>query len=159
MMNIAAHDAPQGELVAGSFRQWMMALLTAAFVCLYGAALLGWIKPLTDDRLLFHLQPIIFVIIGYYFGRLPAQQNEQALRSELLRQAQKTEAAQHAKEQAQQMREALEEKLKNARVALLTPDSDAVAASARGLESRSAESARPGPSRHALTVALSILNS
>ena len=64
------------------------------------------------------LEPIIFVIIGYYFGRLPAQQNEKTLKDEIGRQTQKADAAQHAKEQAQQTREALEEKIKNVSAAL-----------------------------------------
>ncbi|MDX6385570.1 MAG: hypothetical protein QOK48_3143 [Blastocatellia bacterium] len=66
------------------------------------------------------LEPIIFVIIGYYFGRLPARQNEKTLKEEIGRQTQKADAAQHATEQALQTREALEEKLKNVNAALTT---------------------------------------
>ena len=69
------------------------------------------------------LEPIIFVIIGYYFGRLPSQQNESTLKDEINRQTQKADAAQHAKEQAQQARESLEEKMKNVRAALATSSS------------------------------------
>src|SRR5205085_576978 len=86
---------------ANALRNWVMTVLTAVFVLLYGAALLGWLKPLPDERALARLEPILFVIIGYYFGRLPAQQNEQTLKGELSRQTQKADAAQHAKEQAQ----------------------------------------------------------
>lgn len=64
------------------------------------------------------LELIIFVIIGYYFGRLPAKQNEKTLKDEIGRQTQKAEAAQHAKETALQSREALEEKMKNVSAAL-----------------------------------------
>jgi len=66
------------------------------------------------------LEPIIFVIIGYYFGRLPAQQNEKTLKDEISRQTQRADAAQHVKEQALQTREALEEKLKNVNAALIS---------------------------------------
>ena len=66
------------------------------------------------------IEPIIFVIIGYYFGRLPAQQNEKTLKEEIGRQTQKADAAQHAKEQALQSREALEEKLKSVSAVLNT---------------------------------------
>ena len=103
---------------AQALRNWVMVALTVVFVLLYSAALLGWIKPLADERVVARLEPLIFVIIGYYFGRLPAQQNEQTLKGELHRQTQRADAAQHAKEQAQQAREALEEKIKNTRVTL-----------------------------------------
>lgn len=95
-----------------------MVVLTFIFVMLYGSALLGWLKPMTDVSMITRLEPIIFVIIGYYFGRLPAQQNEKTLKDEIGRQTQKADAAQHAKEQAQQSREALEEKVKNVSAAL-----------------------------------------
>ena len=97
---------------------WVMSALTFIFVLLYGAALVGWLKPLTDEKMVAHLEPIIFVIIGYYFGRLPSQQNENTLKDEINRQTQRADAAQHAKEQAQQARESLEEKMKNVRAAL-----------------------------------------
>src|SRR4051812_31244995 len=88
------------------FRMGGMMTLTLIFVLLYGAALLGWVKPLTDDKLIGRLEPLIFVILGYYFGRLPADQNESLLRDEINRQTQRADAAQHAKEQAEQAREA-----------------------------------------------------
>ena len=95
-----------------------MVVLTLIFVSLYGAALIGWLKPLADEKMVLRLEPIIFVIIGYYFGRLPAQQNEKTLKDEIGRQTQKADAALHVKEQALQTREALEEKLKNVNAAL-----------------------------------------
>ena len=94
-----------------------MVVLTLIFVALYGAALIGWLKPLADEKMVLRLEPIIFVIIGYYFGRLPAQQNEKTLKEEIGRQTQKADAAQHVKEQALQTR-GLEEKLKNVNAAL-----------------------------------------
>ena len=100
------------------FYIWILAVLNFAFVLLYGAALLGWLKPLTDERMVARLEPIIFVFIGFCFGRLPPQQIWQTFRAEFIRQTQKADAAQHAKEQAQQARETLEEKIKNVRVLL-----------------------------------------
>jgi hypothetical protein len=110
------NDLPQGTPEA--LRNWIMVVLTLIFVALYGAALIGWLKPLADEKMVLRLEPIIFVIIGYYFGRLPAQQNEKTLKDEIGRQIQKADAAQHVKEQALQTREALEEKLKNVNAAL-----------------------------------------
>lgn len=84
----------------------------------YGFPLMDSVKPLSNVSMITRLELIIFVIIGYYFGRLPAKQNEKTLKDEIGRQTQKAEAAQHAKETALQSREALEEKMKNVSAAL-----------------------------------------
>ncbi|HKX29471.1 MAG TPA: hypothetical protein VJ302_17405 [Blastocatellia bacterium] len=151
-------EPPPGSKAMGAVRNWGVTIVISLFVLLYGAALLGWIKPVTDERLIMRLEPIIFVIVGYCFGRLPAQQNEQTLREELSRQTQKADAAQHAKEQAQQAREALEEKIKNVRVVL--------ASSANGVEMLSAAddlsptglSGRSGVLRQSVAATLNILD-
>jgi hypothetical protein len=96
-----------------------MVVLTLGVVVLYGLALIGRF-PLADSSMVSRLEPIIFVIIGYYFGRLPTQQTENVLKGEIVRQTQKADAAQHAKEQALQSREAFEERLKNVNAALST---------------------------------------
>jgi hypothetical protein len=95
-----------------------MVVLTLVFITLYGAALTGMLKPLTDEKMVLRLEPIIFVIVGYYFGRLPGQQNERNLKQEINRQAQRGDAAQSAKEQALQANEAMEEKLRNVKATL-----------------------------------------
>jgi hypothetical protein len=110
-----AQDAPAGQDIANALKGWVVIALTLTFVGIYGTALTGWLKPLADEKMVMRLEQIIFVIIGYYFGRLPAQQNEKTLKEEIGRQTQKADAAQHAKEQAQQSRESWEEKVKNAR--------------------------------------------
>src|SRR6266576_2472346 len=95
-----------------TLKNWIMVVLTLVFITLYGAALTGLLKPLTDEKMVLRLEPIIFVIIGYYFGRLPGIQNEKALQQEINRLTQRYDAAQSAKEQALQVNEAMEEKLK-----------------------------------------------
>lgn len=107
-----------GSHLADALKGWMMVALTLIFVGLYVAALVGWLKPLADVTMITRLEPIIFVIIGYYFGRLPAQQNEKSLKDEIDRQTKKADAAQQVKEQVQKEREVMEEKIKNAKVAL-----------------------------------------
>lgn len=119
-MTTNPQETTPGQGMADALKGWTMVVLTFAFVLLYASALLGWLKPLSDISMITRLEPIIFVIIGYYFGRLPAQQNEKTLKDEIGRQTQKADAAQHAKEQAQQSREALEEKTKNVRATLST---------------------------------------
>lgn len=106
------------ETLTDAVKGWLMVLLTLAFLVLYGLALLGKLRPLSDASMVTRLEPLIFVIIGYYFGRLPGEENEQTLKDEIGRQTQRADAAQQAKETALQSREALDEKIKNARTAL-----------------------------------------
>jgi len=113
-------QTPSPFVFAEALKSWGMVILTFVFVALYGLALIGKLKPLADASMVSRIEPIIFVIIGYYFGRLPAQQNEKTLKEEIGRQTQKADAAQHAKEQALQSREALEEKLKSVSAVLNT---------------------------------------
>ena len=105
--------------ISETLKSWVMVVLTLGVVVLYGLALIGRF-PLADSSMVSRLEPIIFVIIGYYFGRLPTQQTENVLKGEIVRQTQKADAAQHAKEQALQSREAFEERLKNVNAALST---------------------------------------
>ena len=115
-------EVKPSQLSEGSFseaiKNWIMVLLTLLFVVLYGLALLGKLRPLADASMVARLEPLVFIIIGYYFGRLPGEENEQTLRDEIGRQTQRADAAQQAKETALQSREALDEKIKNARTAL-----------------------------------------
>ncbi|MDX2030333.1 MAG: hypothetical protein SF339_06675 [Blastocatellia bacterium] len=131
-------------------------MLGVALVLLYAAALSGLplsMSPEDGVRILSRLELLVFLLLGYCFGRLPSRQNELALKEELGRCAQKTDAAQHAKEQAQQAREALEEKIKNARAALAASP----AASDRTL--LRAPQAGTVESRQVVLIALDILNS
>lgn len=98
---------------ATDVKSWVIVALTFIFVALYVVALAGFLKPLDKTDMLTRLEPIIFVIIGYYFGRLPAQQVEKSLKNEAGRQQQKADAAEHTKEKALQERDVLEEKVKN----------------------------------------------
>ena len=79
-------DVPALQKVTDALKSWIMLFLTIAFVILYALALSGRIKPLPDTSLVARLEPIIFVIIGYYFGRIPGQQNENTLKTEIARQ-------------------------------------------------------------------------
>lgn len=146
-----------GGDLPGIIRSWVMVTLTLIFVFLYASALTGWLKPLADERMIARLEPVIFVIIGYYFGRLPAQANEHTLKGEIARQTKKADAAQNAKEQAQRTAEALEEKVKNARAALAPA---AHSGDHRSL-AEAAGAAAPGGDalRYSVNAALSVLKS
>jgi uncharacterized protein YlxW (UPF0749 family) len=164
MKETARQAVDKGSAPADALKSWMMVALTASFTLLYSAAIVGWLKPVTDERLVARLEPIIFVIIGYYFGRLPAQQTEKTLKEEISRQTQKADATQHAKEQIQQAREALEEKIKNVRATLAS--SANASSSAMGKVNQDARDSLKQPKEaiqgealsQAVTAALSILN-
>jgi hypothetical protein len=111
-----------GKNIIGILSNLFMVILTLIFVLLYAAAFTGKFDPLKDNTMLLRLEPITFILIGYYFGRLPSRQNEQSLKDEIARQMQKADAAQYAKEKSQLEREMLEEKIKNARTAIKTND-------------------------------------
>ena len=145
--------------MADALKNWIMVVLTLVFVLLYGAALIGWLKPLADVTMVTRLEPIIFVIIGYYFGRLPAQQNEKTLKDEIGRQTQRGDAAQHAKEQAQQSREAMEEKIKNVRAALSSAAPNMAANTFAENLSKQGGAVKEEALRHSAAAVLSILNS
>lgn len=141
-----------------TLKGWIMVFLTLVFVVLYGLALLGKLRPLDDASMVTRLEPIIFIIVGYYFGRLPSQQNEQTLKGEIDRQTKRAEAAQHAKETALKTSEALEERVKNARIALETSGSDSSNGIGEGFE-RATSSAGEPRQRGSVSAALKILDS
>ena len=155
MSKFADHSAERG--LGASLRTWGMILLTLIFVLLYGAALLGWVKSLTDDKLIGRLEPIVFVILGYYFGRLPADQNESLLRDEINRQMRRVDAAQHARDQAEQARGALEEKMKNVRVVLAPAATGAASVRQPENAERAAGPVRDDALRQSVAKALDIL--
>jgi choline-glycine betaine transporter len=145
------HAQPQST---GDFlKSWVMVGLTVVFVSLYVAALFGTIEPLKDASIITRLEPILFVIIGYYFGRLPAQANENTLKNEINRQSQRADASQQIKEKAQQEREVLEEKIRNVRITLADGKANVLSARAKGIE------AVDGGGNQAVETALKILDS
>lgn len=146
----------QTQLTTDALKGWVMVALTLIFVFLYVGALLGLINPLKDVSIINRLEPIIFVIIGYYFGRLPAQANERTLKDEINRQSQKTDAARQIKEKAQQEREVLEEKIRNAKITLAPQIADSVSEKSRSV---TGSSERQENTNQAVEAALKILDS
>jgi|SoiMethySBSTD1v2_1073268.scaffolds.fasta_scaffold04711_5 hypothetical protein len=116
----------EGTMV-DAIRVWVMAIVSLGFVVLYGLALLGKIKTIADPAVLTRVEPLVFVIIGYYFGRIPGQQNEQSLKKEIGRLSDRANAAQQAMVSARELSGTLDEKVKNARTAL-APDAIALVA-------------------------------
>jgi hypothetical protein len=122
-----------GKSITKILKDSIMVILTLIFVLLYAAAFTGKFDPLKDNTLLLKLEPIIFILTGYYFARRPSQQNEQSLKDEIARQTQRADAAQYAKEKAQQEREMLEEKIKNARTVVRMDDQSKSAKTVLGI--------------------------
>jgi hypothetical protein len=159
MATQASSSSAVGQKMDDGIKSWIMVALTIVFVGLYGAALIGWLKPLTDDKILVRLEPIIFVIIGYYFGRLPAQQNEKTLKEEIGRQAQKADTAQEKKEQAESDRAIAHEKIKNTKAAL---GSSVPTAPTEGLATTLSiedEAVNPAALRQSVIAAIKVLES
>jgi amino acid permease len=111
-------DTPHNKRFGRFLRDGIMVILTLLFIITYAAAFMGKFDPLKDYTILLHLEPVIFIFIGYYFARYPTRRVEETLKTEIQRQTQRAEAAQYAKEKAQQDCEMLEERLKNTKTAL-----------------------------------------
>lgn len=111
-------NTQKAKSVAEILKDSLMVLLTLIFVLLYAAAFTGKLDPLKDNTLLIRLEPIILILTAYYFARLASRQNEKTLKDEIARLTQKADAAQYAKEKAQQERETLEERIRNAKTTL-----------------------------------------
>lgn len=149
-------DSNHSQSITDSLKGWTMVTLTLTFILLYVAALFSLIPKLEDVSIITRLEPIIFVIIGYYFGRLPAQANENTLKGEINRQSQKAAAAQQIKENVQQEREVLEEKIRNAKITLVPQISGSLMSETKTAAS-SMEMA--GNTKQAIETAVKILDS
>lgn len=150
--------ASRAQNFAAILKSWITVGLLSTFVLLYTAALFGWVKPLSDLTLLLRLEPIIFIIIGYYFGRMLATQIEKTLKAEITRQTQRADAAQYNKEQAQQQREILEEKIRNVEAALRADTLDIMSSIMPQNGGHSRILAKNASNRSAIGTALKILD-
>lgn len=113
-------DNPNTQVVAtitDSLKTWTMAIITLVFVTLYALSIAG--RGVPSDAI-GQLQPIVFVIIGYYFGRLPSRQVEGTLKEQVHIHANNATAARNAERKAEVERGVFEEKIKNTRTILET---------------------------------------
>jgi ABC-type multidrug transport system fused ATPase/permease subunit len=148
-------DALRGQ--AAILKSWTVAIVTLMFVSIYAAALLGWFGPAADHWAAMRLAPIVFLVIGYCFGRLPAQQTETTLMKEVRRQTQRIQAAQAAKERADQCNESLEEKITSVR-SVLTSKPTAIR-TGPGADRLAPDIAAKEALRYAVAAAVQIVNS
>jgi len=96
----------------------VIVLLTVAFVTLYVLAIVGRYRWDSDKDAIGLLQPIVYVIIGFYFGRVPSEASEKAARED---------AASKARE-ARQASEKLDDVRRTLARAAMTVDAAALAA-------------------------------
>jgi hypothetical protein len=151
----------QGQPMQESVRTWVMAALTFIFVALYAAALFGLVPGPGASALqtATRIESIVFVIIGYYFGRLPAQATERTLKGEIQRQSGKAEDAEEKKSASQQETQALREKVKNTR-AVLASTVPKAAVSSDGLAATLGKTTPPVDTlRQSVLAAVNVLDS
>jgi hypothetical protein len=104
-------------------------ILTIIFVACYVVALFGWYTFTPNEKVVSQLAPIVAVIIGYYFGRLPSEKNENSLKDQANKKDQEAKQAREEQSTAEAKAAQLAEKVKNAREALTsgataTPSAD-----------------------------------
>ncbi len=88
------------------------------FLFIYVLMLAGILRPMSDVTVITRLEPIMFLVIGYFLARLPAAHSEQTIREEIKRQSIRAERAEQAKQESETEMRTLEEKMRNARIAL-----------------------------------------
>jgi hypothetical protein len=141
-----APPAPQTGTNEDPLKKGTIIALTVVFTLLYIAGIVGY--PWTpNDMVVKLLQPIVYVIVGYFFGRLPADVD--------VKKAEKAQAdkdkAQAEKAEAGNRQARAEEKLKNVR-AVLTPTRESAESLTGGVP------AAPDATRHSVAAALRILD-
>jgi hypothetical protein len=167
MADVASPPDTPASSTSETLRGWMLVILTAVFVALYTAALLGWIKPLPDNQVVVRLESIVAVIIGYYFGRVPGEKNEKTLKQQVEREARKAGEAEEDRKDAQRGeaaahvdRAALEQKVKSAKAALAAVGvpQGAQGRLAPNLGGEAEAPATDSAARHAAAAALRVLD-
>jgi uncharacterized membrane protein YraQ (UPF0718 family) len=100
-----------------NIKSWIVVILTAIFVACYVAALFGW-QATPNDKIITALAPIVAVIIGYFFGRMPSEKIENSLTQQVNQKNQEAQQAQQARNAAEVQRTALDQKVHDAVAAL-----------------------------------------
>lgn len=137
------------------WRTAMVVSISILFVLLYVGALLGWAGLAPNEQALRYIQPVVWVIIGYYFGRVPGERTESRLKEQADKSEAAADAAQKAAGKAKVRLTATEEKLAAVRNVLRGPSPPA---SGMGVEAAGApQIAAPAPSP--VAAALRILES
>ncbi len=136
---------PQPAPMNDALKSWVMVILSFIFILAYVTVLIvDWIDDAKGTDVIKELQPIVFGVIGYYFGRLPSQQNENALKEQI-------NGASAKKDEALEGKVAAEGKMQAAKIALGSTGSDS---SIAGVGPMAAV-----PDRKAIEIAMEIMDS
>jgi hypothetical protein len=137
-------------------KQWTMFALTLLFVVLYACGVRGVVWT-PNDAIVKIVQPILAVIIGYYFGRMPSERNERTLKEEIGRVGQEATRARTDKETALRDQTKAQEKLDNVKEVLKTstPSQETTEGFVRSLSGGGAVNAEA--LRHSVAAALRML--
>jgi len=140
-------------------KTWIIVILTIVFVGCYVAALFGW-QAAPNDKIVTSVTPIISVIIGYYFGRLPSEKTEDSLKKQVDKKSEEADAARNAQRDAELHGADLARKIRDAVAALsASAPKAAVNELALTLSGGGTEVAQPDTIRNATVAALKILQS
>lgn len=101
------------------WRTVMVLSISIVFVLLYVAALLGWGGLAPNKEALAFIQPVVWVIIGYYFGRVPGERNESRLKEQADQNGDAAKSATKTASEARARLVATETRLAAARTVLL----------------------------------------
>jgi len=153
--------ANPGQAMQETLKTWVMVILTFLFVAVYIGALLGWIpgSAKQDTQTLSRIETILFVIIGYYFGRLPVAATEKTLKDQIQHQTGKADNAEQTKTEALQEKQGLQEKLKNTRATLDIPTEAAPDGLPLNLGRGAATPDSGDALRHSVAAAIRVLDS
>lgn len=99
-------------------KNWVTVILMLVFLFLYALALAGILRPMSDVTVITRLEPIMFIVVGYFLASLGTIQRERTLRDEIKRQSIRADSAQQAKQETETEKRTIEEKMRNACTAL-----------------------------------------
>jgi hypothetical protein len=135
----------------------MTIVLTVVFVALYVAAIFG-VGGTPNDAIVKLLQPIVYVIMGYFFGRLPADATEKSLQANTATLQQEVTKVTSDAGVAKEKQLTAEGKLKHVRAILTTLSADALTGGAGSANALSSTQPTPQDAhRHAIANALSVI--
>jgi hypothetical protein len=135
--------------------------LTIVFVALYVLGITGWWTALTPNKdVIGPVAPIVAVIIGYYFGRMPAEKNEKALQHQVNQKTQEASEAREEQKETRSDRDKLSAKVDAAKAALgaAAPEAEPTAL-ATTLSGPTSHALDPAATRSAVVAALKVLDS
>lgn len=108
-----------------TLRSWTILFLMLAFVTLYALVLIGILRPVTDITVITRIEPIVFIVIGFLFGRLPAGCPRQSPENENARHSTRVDTAQDCANKLETGGKGFDEKLASVRAVSMSCEGNA----------------------------------